>query len=233
MPKFRKKGSEVSEKNCIPVIAIDGPSSSGKGTVAAALAQRLGFHYLDSGALYRLTALSVIKAGVDPDDEASCQAVARAMKPVFKDGRIYLGQEDVTQAIRAEAVGLCASRVAALPAVRRALTDLQRDARQAPGLVADGRDMASVIFPDAVLKVFLTASPEARAKRRFNQLIAKGISANLSDLTRDLAERDRRDRERKAAPCVPAQGARVLDNSEMDAEQTLELIHQWYQEQCD
>lgn len=218
----------MSETNPIPVIAIDGPSSSGKGTVAAALARRLGFHYLDSGALYRLTALSVIKAGVDPDDEAACEAVARAMKPVFRDDKIYLHDEDVTQAIRAEAVGLAASRVAALPSVRRALTDLQRDARQAPGLVADGRDMASTIFPDAILKVFLTATPEARAQRRYKQLIAKGISANLSDLTRDLAERDRRDRERKAAPCVPAEGARVLDNSDMDAEQTLETVHRWY-----
>lgn len=218
----------MSETNPIPVIAIDGPSSSGKGTVAAALARRLGFHYLDSGALYRLTALSVIKAGVDPDDEAACEAVARAMKPVFRDDKIYLHDEDVTQAIRAEAVGLAASRVAALPSVRRALTDLQRDARQAPGLVADGRDMASTIFPDAILKVFLTATPEARAQRRYKQLIAKGISANLSDLTRDLAERDRRDRERKAAPCVPAEGARILDNSDMDAEQTLEMVHRWY-----
>lgn len=214
----------------IPVIAVDGPSSSGKGTVASALAARLGFHYLDSGALYRLTALSVLKAGIDPQDEARCAAAARAMEPVFKDGRIYLAGEDVTEAIRAEEVGLCASLVAALPSVRSALTDLQRAARRAPGLVADGRDMAAVIFPDAVLKVFLTASPEARAKRRFNQLIAKGISANLSDLTLDLAERDRRDRERKAAPCVPAEGAKVLDNSEMDAAQTLETILRWYEE---
>ncbi len=214
----------------IPVIAVDGPSSSGKGTVASALAARLGFHYLDSGALYRLTALSVLKAGIDPQDEARCAAAARAMEPVFKNGRIYLAGEDVTEAIRAEEVGLCASLVAALPSVRSALTDLQRAARRAPGLVADGRDMAAVIFPDAVLKVFLTASPEARAKRRFNQLIANGISANLSDLTRDLAERDRRDRERKAAPCVPAEGAKVLDNSEMDAAQTLETILRWYEE---
>lgn len=147
----------MTQANPIPVIAIDGPSSSGKGTVAAALAEKLGFHYLDSGALYRLTALSVLKAGVNPDEEAACEAVARAMKPVFKEGKIFLEGEDVTQAIRAEEVGLTASRVAALPAVRQALTDLQRDARQAPGLVADGRDMASVIFPDAVLKVFLTA----------------------------------------------------------------------------
>ncbi len=222
----------MTDANSIPVIAIDGPSSSGKGTVAAALAAKLGFHYLDSGALYRLTALSVLKAGADPDDEAACEAIARAMKPVFKEGKIFLQDEDVTSAIRAEAVGLTASRVAALPAVRRALTDLQRNARQAPGLVADGRDMASVIFPDAVLKVFLTATPEARAKRRFSQLIAKGISANLGGLTRDLAERDRRDRERKAAPCVPAEGARVLDNSDMDAEQTLELVYRWYRELC-
>lgn len=214
----------------IPVIAIDGPSSSGKGTVAAALARRLGFHYLDSGALYRLTALTVLKAGINPDDEAACEAAARAMQPAFKDGRIFLGKEDVTEAIRDEAVGLAASRVAALPAVRRALVDLQKSARRAPGLVADGRDMAAVIFPDAVLKVFLTATPEARAKRRYNQLIAKGISANLSDLTRDLAERDRRDRERKAAPCVPAEGARILDNSDMDAAQTLETVYEWYRE---
>lgn len=131
-----------------------------------------------------------------------------------------------------EEVGLTASRVAALPAVRQALTDLQRNARQAPGLVADGRDMASVIFPDAVLKVFLTATPEARAKRRFNQLIVKGISANLSDLTRDLAERDRRDRERKAAPCVPAPDAKVLDNSDLNIEQTLETVYRWYRELC-
>ncbi len=220
----------MTDANSIPVIAIDGPSSSGKGTVAAALAAKLGFHYLDSGALYRLTALSVLKAGADPDDETACEAIARAMKPVFKEGKIFLQDEDVTSAIRAEAVGLTASRVAALPAVRWALTDLQRNARQAPGLVADGRDMASVIFPDAVLKVFLTATPEARAKRRFSQLIAKGISANLSDLTRDLVERDRRDRERKAAPCVPAEGARVLDNSDMDAEQTLELVYRWYRD---
>jgi len=221
---------KVDQTQNIPVIAVDGPSSSGKGTVASALAARLGFHYLDSGALYRLTALSVLKAGIDPQDEARCAAAARAMEPVFKNGRIYLAGEDVTEAIRAEEVGLCASLVAALPSVRSALTDLQRAARRAPGLVADGRDMAAVIFPDAVLKVFLTASPEARAKRRFNQLIANGISANLSDLTRDLAERDRRDRERKAAPCVPAEGAKVLDNSEMDAAQTLETILRWYEE---
>ena len=217
---------KVTQANPIPVIAIDGPSSSGKGTVAAALAEKLGFHYLDSGALYRLTALSVLKAGVNPDEEAACEAVARAMKPVFKEGKIFLEGEDVTQAIRAEEVGLTASRVAALPAVRQALTDLQRDARQAPGLVADGRDMASVIFPDAVLKVFLTATPEARAKRRFNQLIVK------SDLTRDLAERDRRDRERKAAPCVPAPDAKVLDNSDLNIEQTLETVYRWYRELC-
>ena len=222
----------MTQANPIPVIAIDGPSSSGKGTVAAALAEKLGFHYLDSGALYRLTALSVLKAGVNSDEEAACEAVARAMKPVFKEGKIFLEGEDVTQAIRAEEVGLTASRVAALPAVRQALTDLQRDARQAPGLVADGRDMASVIFPDAVLKVFLTATPEARAKRRFNQLIVKGISANLSDLTRDLAERDRRDRERKAAPCVPAPDAKVLDNSDLNIEQTLETVYRWYRELC-
>ncbi len=214
----------------VPVIAVDGPSSSGKGTVAAALAQKLGFHYLDSGALYRLAAYSVLKVRADFSDEAGCAAIAAAMNFVFKDGRIYLDDEDVTEAIRQEAVGIAASRVAALPAVREALIGVQRAARRAPGLVADGRDMASVIFPDAALKVFLTASPEARAKRRFNQLIANGISANLRTLTQDLAERDRRDRERAAAPCVPADDARILDNSDMDAAQTLETILNWARE---
>lgn len=214
----------------IDVIAVDGPTASGKGTVAGLVAQKLGFHYLDSGALYRLTAYKCLKQSVDLDDEASCAACAAAIRPVFRGGRIEMDGEDVTDAIRAEAVGIAASRVAALPAVRAALTRVQRDARRLPGLVADGRDMASVIFPDAKLKVFLTASPEARAERRFKQLIAKGISANLSDLTRDLAERDRRDRERAASPCVPHKDARILDSSEMTIEETVETILNWWRE---
>ena len=218
----------MTQANPIPVIAIDGPSSSGKGTVAAALAEKLGFHYLDCGALYRLTALSVLKAGVNPAEEAACEAVARAMKPVFNVGKFFLEGEDATQAIRAEEVGLTASREAALPAVRQALTDLQRDARQAPGLVADGRDMASVIFPDAVLKVFLTATPEARAKRRFNQLKEKGIVANIDTLTRDLEERDRRDMQRAVSPLAPAKAAKILDSSELTIEATVGQVLQWY-----
>ena len=212
------------------VIAVDGPTASGKGTVAGLVARELGFHYLDSGALYRLTAYKCLKDAVDLADESACAACAAAMRPVFQGGKIELEGEDVTEAIRAEAVGIAASRVAALPAVRAALTEVQRAARRAPGLVADGRDMASVIFPDAKLKVFLTASPEARAERRFKQLIAKGISANLSDLARDLAERDRRDRERAACPCVPHKDARILDSSEMTIEETVGTILEWWRE---
>ncbi len=209
------------------VIAIDGPTASGKGTVASLVAERLGFHYLDSGALYRLTAYAALKHGVDPDDETACEAIARGLAPEFRGGRIFLEGEDVTSAIRAEAVGIAASRTAALPAVRRALLSVQRAARRAPGLVADGRDMAYVVFPDASLKVFLTASPRARAQRRYKQLIDKGISANLCDLTRDLSERDRRDRERAAAPCLPALDAHILDNSGLTIEETVAVILAW------
>lgn len=212
----------------IDVIAIDGPTASGKGTIAQRVARALGFHYLDSGALYRLTALTCLKAGIALDDEAACACAAGAMEPVFDMGRILLAGEDVTDAIRAEEVGVAASRVAALPAVRAALTALQKASRRAPGLVADGRDMASVIFPDAKLKVFLTASAEARANRRFKQLIDKGFSANLADLTRDLLERDRRDRERTVSPCVPAPGALVLDSSELTVEETVDRVLAWW-----
>lgn len=150
------------------------------------------------------------------------------MHPVFNDGRIVLDGADVTEVIRTEEVGLAASVVAAYPSVRAELLDLQRRYAQAPGLVADGRDMASVVFPDAPLKVFLTATPEARAMRRYNQLIEKGISANLSNLTRDLAERDRRDRERAVAPCVPAADAHVLDSSDLTIEETVDQIMAWW-----
>ena len=210
------------------VLAIDGPTASGKGTVSSIVAKTLGFHYLDSGALYRLCALRCIKKEIDFKNEAACAEIARTMRPEFKDGRITMDGEDVTEAIRAEAVGLAASMVAALPAVRRELLDLQRSYAQAPGLVADGRDMASVVFPGAELKVFLTATAEARAERRYKQLIAKGISANLSNLTRDLLERDRRDRERAVAPCVPAADAKVLDNSSLTIEETVEQILAWW-----
>ena len=177
----------------IPVITIDGPTASGKGTVASRVAQALGFHYLDSGALYRLTAYKTLKQGVDLTDEPAVAQLAAALKPIFKNGKITLDGEDVTDKIRAEAAGIAASKVAALEAVREALLNVQKEARIEPGLVADGRDMGSVIFPDATLKVFLTASAEARAQRRFNQLKEKGIIANIDTLTQDLRERDRRD----------------------------------------
>ena len=215
-------------KTMVDVIAIDGPTTSGKGTVSARVAAKLGFHYLDSGALYRLCALRTMKSGGDLKNEAVCSEEARTMHPVFNDGRIVLDGADVTEAIRTEEVGLAASVVAAYPSVRAELLDLQRRYAQAPGLVADGRDMASVVFPDAPLKVFLTATPEARAMRRYNQLIEKGISANLSNLTRDLAERDRRDRERAVAPCVPAADAHVLDSSDLTIEETVDQIMAWW-----
>lgn len=214
----------------IPVIAIDGPTASGKGTVAGRVADALGFHYLDSGALYRLTAKACLNAGIDLANEIACEAAARKMQPRFKDGKIFLDGTDVTDAIRAEEVGLAASRVAALPRVRAALLDVQRNTRVAPGLVADGRDMASVVFPDASLKVFLTASAQSRAERRYKQLIAKGISANLRDLARDLEERDRRDRERSAAPCVPAADALILDSSSLTIDETVEQVLSWWRE---
>ena len=159
----------------IPVITIDGPTASGKGTVAARVAQKLGFHYLDSGALYRLCAYKALKEEIDLADEAHLAKTAQALSPVFEGGKIFLDEEDVTDKIRAEAVGVAASKVAALPRVREALLDVQKRSRRLPGLVADGRDMGSVIFPDAPLKVFLTASAQARAQRRFNQLKEKGI----------------------------------------------------------
>ncbi len=213
----------------IDVIAIDGPTASGKGTVASLVASRLGFHYLDSGALYRLTAYACIKHGVALDDEALCAQTARALKPVFEGSRIMLEGEDVTSAIRAEEVGLAASRVAALGAVRSALLDVQREARRAPGLVADGRDMAYIVFPDAALKVFLTATPSSRAQRRYKQLIDKGISANLRDLTRDLAQRDKRDRERAVAPCLPAPDAHILDSSGLTIDETVAVVLAWWE----
>lgn len=214
----------------IPVIAIDGPTASGKGTVSAIVARTLGFHYLDSGALYRLCALRCLKRNVALEDEAECAKQASVMLPLFDKGRIEMDGEDVTDVIRAEAVGLAASRIAALPLVRANLLDLQRRYAQEPGLVADGRDMASVVFPDAQLKVFLTATAEARAERRYNQLISKGISANLTNLTQDLLDRDKRDRERTVAPCVPDKEAKVLDSSSLSIDETVAQVLTWWKE---
>lgn len=213
----------------IPVITIDGPTASGKGTVASRVAAALGFDYLDSGALYRLSAYKALKNGLDLTDEETLARVAGDLSPRFKDGRIELDGEDVTDKIRAEEVGVAASKVAALPKVREALLDVQKRARRLPGLVADGRDMGSVIFPDAPLKVFLTASAKARAQRRFNQLKEKGIIANIDTLTRDLEERDRRDIERAVCPLAPAKDAKILDSSELTIEATVQQVLDWYE----
>ncbi len=208
----------------IPVITIDGPSASGKGTVAERVAAALGFHFLDSGALYRLTALSAMRHGVALDDAARVAQLAATLPAAFRDGTVWLAGEDVTDAIRAEAVGDGASKVAALPAVRAALLDRQRAYRQAPGLVADGRDMGTVVFPDATLKVFLTASVGVRAQRRHKQLIDKGIHANLAALSRDLEERDARDAARAVAPLRPAEGAVLLDSSALTIGEVVDKV---------
>jgi cytidylate kinase len=207
-----------------PVITIDGPSASGKGTVAERVAAMLGFHFLDSGALYRLTALSAMKNGVALDDEVRVADLAAALPATFRDGAVWLDDENVSDAIRAETVGEGASKVAALPAVRAALLDRQRAYRQAPGLVADGRDMGTVIFPDAVAKVFLTASAEARAERRYKQLIGKGNSASLAALVADMQARDARDTARLVAPLKPAPDALFLDTTSMDVESAVQAV---------
>jgi cytidylate kinase len=215
----------------IPVITIDGPTASGKGTVASRVAEALGFALLDSGALYRLTALSAIEAGVALDDAAAIAAIAalaRTLPVRFEGERILLGGRSVQDAIRQEAIGNAASKIAALPAVRAALVELQHGFRRPPGLVADGRDMGTVIFPDATLKVFLTASVQARADRRYKQLIDKGFPANMLALLQDLKERDARDTERAVAPLKPAEGAYLLDTSELTIEQSVAQVLDWW-----
>jgi 3-phosphoshikimate 1-carboxyvinyltransferase len=198
-----------------PVIAIDGPSASGKGTVAERVAAALGYHYLDSGSLYRLTALEAVRAGVALDDEAGVAALAAGLPATFEGGRILLAGDDVTDAIRTEEISIGASKVAALPAVRAALLDRQRAYRRFPGLVADGRDMGSVVFPAAAAKVFLTASAQARAERRYKQLIAKGMPANMHALLQDLQERDARDAQRSVAPLRQCDDADLVDTTPM------------------
>jgi len=198
-----------------PVIAIDGPSASGKGTVASLVAAALGFHYLESGALYRLVAFV---GGADPARDAA------ELDAVFQGGKILLSGQDVTDSIRAEAVGNRASEVAKIPEVRAALLARQRAFRRAPGLVADGRDMGTVVFPDAALKVFLTASVGVRAQRRHKQLIDKGIHANLAALSRELEERDARDAARATAPLRPAEGAVLLDSSALTIDEVVDRV---------
>ena len=207
-----------------PVIAIDGPSASGKGTVAARVAARLGFHYLDSGALYRLVALAAIRAGVPLEDGPALARIAETLPASFEDGRILLAGEEATEAIRSEACSAGSSKVAAHPAVRAALLGRQRAYRQAPGLVAEGRDMGSVVFPDASIKVFLTATVGARAERRHKQLIDKGMSVSIDTLLRDLRERDARDSARSVAPLQKCADAELLDTTAMTVEEAVEWV---------
>jgi 3-phosphoshikimate 1-carboxyvinyltransferase len=218
-----------TDSRLIPVICVDGPTASGKGTLAALLAQSLGYHYLDSGALYRLTAFAASRAGVALEDEAGVAALARSLPVRFQGDRVFLGTEDVSDAIRSEAAGMAASRVSVHPAVRSALLALQQAFRQLPGLVADGRDMGTVIFPDAALKVYLTASARHRAERRHKQLISKGISATINGIEQALEARDARDMSRQSAPLKPADDAKPLDNSELSIEKSVAQVLSWWQ----
>jgi len=211
-----------------PVIAIDGPTASGKGTIAQAVARALGFGCLDSGALYRVVALLALRRRIDTGDALRLAQVARSAHPLFERGRVELDGEDVTEAIRAEEVGRAASHVSAHAAVRDELLQLQRSFRRWPGLVADGRDMGTVVFPDARLKVFLTASVEVRAQRRLKQLMEKGISASLADLLLDLCERDKRDRTRPVAPLKAADDAYELDASSLTVDEVVGQVLAWY-----
>jgi len=207
-----------------PVIAIDGPAASGKGTVAAGVAQALRFHLLDSGALYRLVALEALQSGTDLEDGPTLASHAASLDIAFSAGRAKLRGRDVTDGLRSEAVSAAASRVAVHQDVRRALLGRQRGFRQPPGLVADGRDMGTVVFPDALLKVFVTASPEERARRRHKQLIEKGISSTIEGLLRDIRERDARDASRAAAPLKPAADAITLDTTDLTTTAAIDFV---------
>ena len=210
------------------VIAIDGPSGSGKGTLSQLLAKKIGFHLLDSGALYRLVALAALKQGVNIQDERQVEQVAAQLDVRFditdESTRILLSGEDVTSAIRNEIISMNASVVAAYPGVREALLKRQRDFRQLPGLVADGRDMGTTVFPDADIKIFLTASAEARAQRRYKQLVEKGERVDMNALIKDIQERDERDSKRTVSPLKPAADAILLDSTQMTIEEVLEAM---------
>ena len=218
-------------RQAIPVICIDGPTASGKGTLAAVLAKQLGYHFLDSGSLYRITALAALQAGLalDAAHEQAIADLVQGLSIQFVLDQVFLDGTDVSDTIRTEEAGMNASRVSVLPKVRLALVDLQHGFRQLPGLVADGRDMGTVIFPQASLKVFLTASAERRAERRYKQLISKGISTTLPSLRADLEARDARDSSRSVAPLKPAEDARLLDNSDLTVEKSVDLVLDWWQ----
>ena len=213
----------------IPVVAIDGPTASGKGTIAQRVADALQFNYLDSGALYRLVALRALREGLGPDDADQLSAVAAAIAPNFSGGRVKLDGEDVTDAIRSEDVSQLASRIAVLSGVRKALLKLQRSQRRPPGLVADGRDMGTVVFPEANPKIYLTASVPARADRRYKQLMEKGFSASMPSLSQeqvrlDIEARDLRDAQRAASPLRPAEDAHCIDSSELSVDEVVALV---------
>ena len=214
----------------VPVIAIDGPSASGKGTIAERVAEALGFHYLDSGALYRLVALAALRAGIDLEHEPALAALAKALEVRFSRGIIMMLDQDVTDDIRSEICGMGASKVAALPRVRQALRARQQAFRQAPGLVAEGRDMGTVVFPDAQLKLFLTASAEVRAERRYKQLKEKGIDANIRLLLQELRERDERDSARSTAPLKKAADARELDSTGLGIDEVVRQVLEWHRQ---
>jgi cytidylate kinase len=225
---FSYRSWQVVNSN-IPVIAIDGPSASGKGTVAQRVATALGMHYLDSGALYRLLGLAAQKHGVALEAEEQLAILAGQVDIRFDGADIWLDGAKVGDELRTEEAGSAASKIAALPKVRQSLLDKQRAFRQSPGLVADGRDMASVVFPDAVLKIFLTASAEARAERRYKQLKEKGMGANIAALLQDIQARDERDTQRSVAPLQQAQGASLLDTTSLNIEQAVQEVLDRYQ----
>jgi 3-phosphoshikimate 1-carboxyvinyltransferase len=230
-PDYFEDLFSMAEANAsaIPVICIDGPTASGKGTLAAKVANHLGYHYLDSGALYRLTAFAASQAGVSLDDADGVAQIAQSLPVRFSGDQVLLAGENVSDAIRTEEAGMAASKVSVHPEVRTALVALQHSFRALPGLVADGRDMGSVIFPDAPLKIYLTASARHRAERRHKQLISKGNSAILEDIQQDLEARDARDTSRLAAPLKPAEHAKLLDNSDLSIEKSVHQVLEWWQ----
>lgn len=210
--------------NPIPVIAIDGPSASGKGSVAERVAEQLGFHYLDSGAIYRIVAYASQQNSIAWHEAADIANLAKTLEIAFVHGEILLNGQNVSAAVRSEAMGRGASEVAVHPAVRESLMDLQKNFRKAPGLVADGRDMASVVFPDAVLKIFLTASVEVRANRRYQQLLNRGLQADFNTILNDLKERDLRDSQRSAAPLKQMPDALLLDTTNKTIQEAVDFI---------
>lgn len=214
------------ENKQAPVITIDGPAGSGKGTIAALLAQQLGWQLLDSGAIYRVAAQAALEAQIPLDDAEALVALIQGLEMRFEEGKVWRNNQDVSLAIRTPEAADATSRISALPPVRAALMDRQRAFRQLPGLVADGRDMGTVVFPDAKLKVFLTASPEIRAERRLNQLSEQGIYANITALIGEIKERDERDSNRPIAPLRPAADALIIDSSQLNPDQVLHLIMQ-------